>query len=552
MKLKHAILSVMGRDALKSAVDVLEFDGVDRRSVEDMRGRLSRAHRATPECLLQYLSEGEVKDVCDLIGFPGKGRRGALIEALIEGDGDDTQGQSRPEKTIQAGRGRPRPAREEQGEVQPTRWMRPEEAQMSEQPTERPEVMPKREPGRPFEITRTARVSLPFQVIEVIEEGRTSREGLKQAMLPLFGEKPKGPAEDGWRNKLIWGDNLLVMGSLLRDFAGRIDFIYIDPPFATGQDFSQKFRIDSEGIRLASVNETDDFEKSASILEEVTYRDTWEKGIDSYLTMLSERIKIMSQLLSECGVICIHTDYHVQHFVKLVLDDQFGADNFVNEVVWHYYNKMAPVSKCFPRASDRLLIYTKRYGDHVFNKQEEIRDEPVKQLKRRLVGGKAINVRNEDGEVQYQLRETRRLDDVWRLSCLQPADKTENTGFRTQKPLALLRRLIRTFTNPNSIVADFFCGSGTSLVAAEDLRDEREAPVGARRWIGCDVGRYAVHTVRKRLLELRTTAPETGEERGCRPFEGVRPPVRRRLRRDGTLRLVQSRPDGQAARASRT
>lgn len=407
---------------------------------------------------------------------------------------------------------------------------------MSEQPTAKPDEQRQGEPSRSFEISRTELVwpgkydergnlvkpplaSLPFQVIEVIEEGRTSREGLKQGMLPLFGEKSTGPAEDGWRNKLIWGDNLLVMGSLLRDFAGRVDFIYIDPPFATGQDFTQKFKIDNEGIRPASVNEMDDFEKAATILEDVTYRDTWNKGIDSYLAMLSERIGVMSQLLSDRGVICIHTDFHVQHFVKLVLDDQFGADNFVNEVVWHYYNKMAPVSKCFPRASDRLLIYTKRYGEHIFNKQEEIRDEPVKQLKRKLVGGKAINVRNEEGEVQYQLRETRRLDDVWRLSCLQPADKTENTGFRTQKPLTLLRRLMRSFTDPDSIVGDFFCGSGTTLVAAEDLRDERESSIGARKWIGCDVGRYAVHTARKRLLELRTKDPETGEERGCRPFE---------------------------------
>jgi adenine-specific DNA-methyltransferase len=522
MKLKQAILSVMGRDALKAAVDELNLDGVDRRSVEEMCARLSRAHRATPELLIEHLGETEVKVVCERIGIDSKGRRSALVESLLQ--------------TLPG----IKPAKHDRTDViqesEPVRWMRPEEVKMTEEPTDKPEVQNHRDPRRPFEITRTElvwpgkydergklveppRVSLPFQVIEVIKEGRTSREGFKQAMLPLFGEISKGPAEEGWRNKLIWGDNLLVMGSLLRDFAGRIDFIYIDPPFATGQDFTQKYKIDSEGIRLASVNETDDFEKIATILEEVTYRDTWSKGIDTYLEMLSDRIKVMSELMSERGVICIHTDFHVQHFVKIILDEQFGAENFVNEVVWHYYNKMAPVSKCFPRASDRLLIYTKKYGEHVFNKQEEVREEPVKQLKRKLVGGKAINVRNENGEVQYQLRETRRLDDVWRLSCLQPADKTENTGFRTQKPLTLLRRLIRTFTEPDSIVADFFCGSGTSLVAAEDLRNEREEVVGRRRWIGCDVGRYAVHTARKRLLELRTTEPDTGESRGCHPFE---------------------------------
>lgn len=151
----------------------------------------------------------------------------------------------------------------------------------------------------------------------------------------------------------------------------------------------------------------------------------------------------------------------------------------------------------------------KNNGKHIFHKQEEVRDEPVKQLKRKLVGGKAINVRNESGQVQYQMRDTRRLDDVWRLSCLQPADKTENTGFRTQKPLSLLRRIIRASSNENSIVADFFCDSGTALVAAESLLDERGDKVPSRRWIGCDLGRYAIHITRKRLLGIEN----------CKPFE---------------------------------
>ncbi len=118
-------------------------------------------------------------------------------------------------------------------------------------------------------------------------------------------------------------------------------------------------------------------------------------------------------------------------------------------------------------------------------------------------------MRNEDGEVQYQLRDSRRVDDVWRIPCLQPADKTENTGFRTQKPLRLLRRVIRTSSNEDSIVADFFCGSGTSLFAAEQLLDERGHQVPCRRWIGCDLGRFAIHTARKRLLSIE----------GAKPFE---------------------------------
>jgi hypothetical protein len=371
MKLKHAILSVMGRDALKGAVDELELEGVDRRSVEDMRGRLSRAHRATPEFLLQYLSEGEVKEVCDLVGVAAKGRRGALIEALLDTDGDGApKALGRDPEAVEPqkpGRGRSRTTPVEKDEDEPTRWMRPEEAQMSEQPTDKPEVMPRREPGRPFEITRTElvwpgkydekgnlveppRVSLPFQVIEVIEEGRTSREALKQATLPLFGAKPKGPAEDGWRNKLIWGDNLLVMGSLLKDFAGKIDLIYIDPPFATGADFRFSTQIGDEGGISVS--------KEQSAIEEKAYRDTWGRGIESYLTMMSHRLTLMRDLIADTGSIFVHLDWHVSHGLKMLLDEVFGANAFYNEIIWPRTSPQK-MRRGFSQIHDVLLVYSK-------------------------------------------------------------------------------------------------------------------------------------------------------------------------------------------------
>src|SRR5437868_3094606 len=133
------------------------------------------------------------------------------------------------------------------------------------------------------------RLDLPFQVIETINESRATREAKKapqqNALFDIYSGTEGETFEDGWKNKLIWGDNLLVMSSLLQKFAGKIDLIYIDPPFGTGADFTQKYLVDSEGIRLASVNEQNDFEKEASIIEEITYRDTWGSGIDSYLEM---------------------------------------------------------------------------------------------------------------------------------------------------------------------------------------------------------------------------------------------------------------------------
>jgi hypothetical protein len=260
MKLKQAILTVMGRDELKRAVDDLDMGDVDRRSIDDMRRRLSRARLATPELLLQYLYEEEVKDICALVGVAVKGRRGALIEALLETEASaalaaSTRRNSKEEKIEKPTHFRAEPAVKEVI----THWMRPEEVKVSEPPTEKSVVIQQHDPVS-FEITRTElvwpgkydrmgflveppSVSLPFQVIEVIQEGRTSREELKHTMLPLFGEMHKNQNGNGWRNKLIWGDNLLVEASLLKEFSGKIDLIYIDPPFATGSDFSFTARI---------------------------------------------------------------------------------------------------------------------------------------------------------------------------------------------------------------------------------------------------------------------------------------------------------------------
>jgi adenine-specific DNA-methyltransferase len=240
--------------------------------------------------------------------------------------------------------------------------------------------------------------------------------------------------------------------------------------------------------------------KNQSIIEEKVYRDTWGQGLDSYLKMMQERLTILRDLLSPIGSIYVHLDWHIGHYVKLLLDEIFGRENFINEITWHYYNKFAPVSKCFPRASDRIISYANVFGEHIFNKQEEKRDKPIKQLKRKFINGKAINVRDEEGNVEYQIKTTKRVDDVWRISMLQPADKTEYTGFRTQKPERLLQRIIKASSEQNSIVADFFCGSGTTLTVAEKL---------GRRWIGCDLGRYAIHTTRKRLMDIEN----------CEPFE---------------------------------
>ena len=342
------------------------------------------------------------------------------------------------------------------------------------------------------------KIVLPFQTIEVINEpreGTFTPDTTGGASAQLFGEAKR---KEGWKNKLIWGDNKLVMASLLKEYAGKINLIYIDPPFDVGADFSVKVKIGDEEIT-----------KEPSMIEEKAYRDTWGKGTNSYLQMMYERLHLIRELLADNGSIYVHLDWHVGDYVRVIMDDVFGRKNFLGEIIWYYYNKLASGTKKFSSAHDRILFYAKDVdSSYTFYPQEEKRDVPVKQLRRKYFEGKAINVKDEAGNVQYQMRDVRRIDDVWRIACLQPADRTENTGYNTQKPEILLERIINASSNQNDLVADFFCGSGTTGAVAERF---------GRRWIMADLGRFAIHTSRKRLMEVQRKLKEGSKD--YYPFE---------------------------------
>lgn len=340
------------------------------------------------------------------------------------------------------------------------------------------------------------RVSLPFQVIETVNESRATRESQKSKGFGLFDtyEGIEGDTFDaGWHNKLIWGDNLLVMGSLQEKFAGKIDLIYIDPPFATGADFSFDAAIGEGGHEVT---------KEASAIEEKAYRDTWGAGVDSYLAMISDRLRILRELLAPTGTLFLHCDWHVGHFLRAVGDEVFGADNFLNEIVWYYYNKFQGNVNRFASNHDVIFWYRKS-EKYRFEPQVEKRPEgKVKQLVRAWDKEKnaIVNAKGPDGKVMYRETDERTVDDVWRISMLQPADKTENCGYPTQKPEVMLTRILEAASKPGDLVADFFAGSGTTLAVAEKLN---------RRWIGCDLGRWGIHVTRKRLLGIEN----------CKPFE---------------------------------
>ncbi len=385
-----------------------------------------------------------------------------------------------------------------------------------------------------FEITRTElvwpgkydengkrkepeRVSLPFQVIERVKESRATRVAKETKNMTLFDYMTPDPAEtfeEGWRNKLIWGDNLLVMSSLLDQFAGKVDLIYIDPPFATGADFSMSVAVGDESLELR---------KDQSVIEEKAYRDIWGHDGNDYVAYLCERFKLMRELLATNGVISVHVDWRVAPAIRLVLDEIFGPSSFINELIWRY-GKMSNPTRRFAHSHDQIMVYA-RGSDYSFNPQSGgiseyrnryerwvgpdnmLRYGPVAGSTDKLIALRVKKVQNQLGralvskDVLFDFnQEFKFSDDVFTDISIIKGNSAERTSFPTQKPELLVERVTSAFSNAGDLVADLFVGSGTTAVVAEKL---------GRRWIGCDLGRFAIHTTRKRLLGIE----------GCKPFE---------------------------------
>jgi DNA modification methylase len=349
-------------------------------------------------------------------------------------------------------------------------------------------------------LVQPPRVSLPFQVIERVNETRATREAKKVEGLTLFevwdGSKEGSSFEKGWRNKLIWGDNALVMSSLLTNFAGKIDLIYIDPPFDSGADFAAFIQVGDVTV-----------EKEASILEEVAYRDTWGENEYSYLSVMLPRLHQMRELLADSGSLLVHCDYRASGAMRLVLDEVFGPDKFRNELIWNKGFRGTEAKRIFQRSHDTIFWYSKTdsyvWGDPVQPYKDEAagRYNKVDEEGRRYA---LIKRTRADGSSYYGKtyfsEEGKSANDVVSHVPTMAATSKERVGYDTQKPLALVEFLIEALSKPGNLVADFFVGSGTTAVASERL---------GRRWISADLGRFAVHTARKRLLEIDQ----------CKPFE---------------------------------
>lgn len=350
--------------------------------------------------------------------------------------------------------------------------------------------------GRSEEVTN---VVLPFHSIEHVDEPR-KYSGEK---LDLFSTDQRGRQEKGWTNKLIWGDNKLVLSSLVNgplreeiEKEGGLKLIYNDPPFAVGADFSFQIKLNGDEVT-----------KRPSIIEEIAYRDTWGKGISSYLAMMYERLKLMHHLLADDGSIYVHCDWRVNSLVRLILDDVFGKENHLNEIAWCYSIGGKGEAR-FGRKHDTILLYSKT-EKYIFNGKDKFvitSRKPNSHMRLKTDSeGRQYQEKTDakTGKVyQYYIDEGKIPDDYWIDIEQLNWEDAERLEYATQKPEALLKRIIAASSNEGDLVADFFPGSGTTPAVAEKL---------GRKWIACDIGRFAVHTTRKRLIQVQRELKEQGK-----------------------------------------
>lgn len=390
---------------------------------------------------------------------------------------------------------------------------------------------------------------LPFQSLEHVDEPRIETK----AQADLFDSR--GRQLRGWTNKLIWGDNKLILSSLkagpLREQieeAGGLKLIYIDPPFDVGADFSMDVEIGGET-----------FHKEPNLLEQIAYRDTWGRGADSFIAMLYERLLLMRDLLAPDGSVYVHIAPDVGNFIRIVLDEIFGRSSLRTEIAWKRTSSHGNVSRSFGEIWESIYYYSRTPDSYIWNQQYvpfeksyiESHFTGVETDGRRYTTSDLVNpgVRpnlayeykgykphrngwkitrenmealDKEGRLYFpsdptgRIRLKRYLDEtpgqiaqnLWTDISPINSQAKESVGYATQKPEALVERILRTSSNEGDLVADFFCGSGTTAAVAEKL---------GRKWIATDLGKFAIHTTRKRLIGVQRELKAA--EREFRAFE---------------------------------
>ncbi len=305
----------------------------------------------------------------------------------------------------------------------------------------------------------------------------------KELVIPSAGDGPdrqQSFLSEPRVNRLIQGDNLQAMQGLLdRGYEGKIDLIYIDPPFFSQDNYNH--RVPLAGTAAG---------QEPPVIERTAYRDTWSGGIDAYLDMLYPRLQLMKRLLAPNGSIYVHLDASISHYIKVIMDEIFGLECFQREIIWRigWISGYKSAARNWVRNHDTLLFYVRDPARFIFNKEYLPYPPGYRRRGSREIKGKGYPLDDvwNANPFEFELKGEESLDSIQIKSFSR-----EKTGFATQKNISLLRRIIKASSNPGDVVADFFCGSGTTLVAAEAL---------GRKWLGCEIERTGLQVARKRLV----------------------------------------------------
>lgn len=318
--------------------------------------------------------------------------------------------------------------------------------------------------------------------------------------------------ESGWLNKIFWGDNLQVMSHLLKKYRGKVDLVYIDPPFDSKADYKKT-------IELRGKKTSNDH----TAFEEKQYGDMWNN--DEYLQFMYERLILIRELLSDNGSIYLHCDWHKSHHLRCLMDEVFGSTNFLDEIIWEYQGAWSETDQYFPRRHNTLLLYKK--NGHTFNRMHEkdinaginynrwydfVENNKI-YAKHAPYHDSRFKTYVENFKKQYK-REPKDDDiiidfkgsvvgDVWYIKVVDPKSP-ENVSYPTQKPEALLERIIKASSNPDDLVFDCFMGSGTTQAVAMKL---------GRKFIGADINLGSIETTVKRLVEIQKDTNLLDDER---------------------------------------
>lgn len=484
-KLKAYIVQTISAALLREIAEDFDLDVEDWRKRDDLERAIKSAQRCKPDALLNYMTEQEVKQVCEEAGIKSKGRKAALIQRLLGGQPQTGGTVTRMTSIAQSPRSslaKPKPGI----------------APVMVDPRRSTSDLGISESGADATLVATYEFE-PIKGYPMLN-WRGKRSFTSTQYYPAQLKEVHGEEVDGWRNKIYWGDNLQVMSHLLRKYRGRITLVYIDPPFDSKAEYKKRIIVKGGQAESGQTN-----------FEEKQYTDIWTN--DEYLQFIFERLCLARELLSPSGSIYLHCDWHKSHHLRCLLDEVFGAENFSNEIIWLAEGGGTSGLR-FSRKHQTIFYYTKSSSEaeRIFNADAvrvAYKTENIKPQTYNFEANAKKRPGFKDGYTWTPNEAGKIPPDVW-MDCFLadgeglPLDvwsdikglygpSGEIVGYPTQKPLALLERIVKASSNPGDIVLDFFMGSGTTLLAAQKL---------GRKFIGADINLGAIQATTRRLIKM--------------------------------------------------